>query len=77
MFNKICALALAAVGVQAGDGKCRALAMAGGGTKGAFEAGALYGMYHGTENVTNEFDYDVVSGISAGAINAGALAHLP
>jgi predicted acylesterase/phospholipase RssA len=44
--------------------------MSGGGAKGAFEAGVLYGMYHGHENVGSTFDYDVITGVSAGAINA-------
>jgi predicted acylesterase/phospholipase RssA len=35
---------------------------------GAFEAGALYGFLHET-NDTSKFQYDVVTGISAGSIN--------
>ena len=46
--------------------------MRGGGTKGAYEAGALKAM---TEIMTKqEMAYDVVEGISAGAINAGIFA---
>lgn len=55
---------------------CRALAMSGGGSKGSFEVGALYGMYH-ARTAGADFDYDVVTGVSAGAINAGALAVFP
>jgi predicted acylesterase/phospholipase RssA len=44
----------------------------GGGSKGAFEAGALWGMIHAHENKTM-FEYDVVTGISAGAINAAGV----
>lgn len=51
--------------------------MSGGGSKGAFEAGVLYGMYHGTENVGSKFDYDVITGVSAGAINTFGLSVFP
>ena len=54
---------------------CKALAMSGGGSKGAFEMGVLYGMYHAKPG--SDFDYDVVTGVSAGAINAGALSVFP
>jgi predicted acylesterase/phospholipase RssA len=46
--------------------------MSGGGAKGAFEAGALYGLYHTNIDKT-KFMYDVVTGVSAGAINLGAV----
>ena len=71
MFKNIILLgAMAASQVSATV--CRALAMSGGGSKGAFEAGALYGMYH-AKPAGADFDWDVVTGVSAGAINAGAL----
>ena len=47
---------------------------------GAWEAGVIYGLSHfsGTDAPTDEdLAYDVVSGISAGAINAAALALWP
>lgn len=47
--------------------------MSGGGVKGAYEAGVLYGMYHAEQTDKTKFAYDVVSGVSAGSINAGAL----
>ena len=47
--------------------------MAGGASKGSYEAGVLYGMYHNAED-KSKFEYDVISGVSAGAINAGFLA---
>lgn len=50
--------------------------MSGGGSKGAFEIGALYGMYN-AKTAGEDFDYDVVTGVSAGAINAGALSVFP
>jgi predicted acylesterase/phospholipase RssA len=46
--------------------------MSGGGAKGAFEAGALYGLYH-TNTDKTKFMYDVITGVSAGAINLGAV----
>lgn len=52
---------------------CKALALSGGGSKGAFEAGALYGLVMNDEDKTN-YAYDVVTGVSAGAINTGAIA---
>ena len=47
--------------------------MSGGASKGSYEAGVLYGMYHNAED-KSKFEYDVISGVSAGAINAGFLA---
>lgn len=52
---------------------CTALAMSGGGSFGAWEAGVLWGMYYTAEDPT-QFQYDVVSGVSAGAINGAAVA---
>lgn len=46
--------------------------MSGGGTLGAYEAGAVYGLYHASEDKTN-FEYDVITGVSAGSINLGAM----
>lgn len=40
---------------------------------GAYEAGALHGMYHGVQDKT-ELQYDVVTGVSAGSINTFAVA---
>ena len=47
--------------------------MSGGGAFGAWEAGVLWGMYHAEPDKT-KFQYDVVSGVSAGAINGAAMA---
>ena len=47
--------------------------MSGGGSFGAYEAGVLYGMYFNSEDPT-KFQYDVCSGVSAGAINCAAVA---
>ena len=53
------------------DGKCRALALRGGGTKGAYEVGALKAMVEMMQPL--EYAYDVIVGVSIGAINAGIL----
>jgi len=55
---------------------CNALAMSGGGTYGAYEAGALWGMFYTNDTTENrkKFEYQVVTGISAGSINTGGLA---
>ena len=47
---------------------CLALALNGGGSKGAYQAGAIYGFMH--EGNPDDFQWDVVTGISGGAINA-------
>ncbi len=44
MLNKV--IVFAALGVASAADVCRALAMSGGGSKGAFEAGVPYGLYH-------------------------------
>ena len=46
--------------------------MSGGGVKGAFEAGALWGLVLNSED-KSKFAYDVVTGVSAGAINLGGI----
>lgn len=56
----------------AASDKCKVLALRGGGTKGAYESGAL-------RAITNllpkdEFAYDVVTGVSIGAVNAVMMA---
>jgi len=65
------AIALASailVGVNAE--KCTALAMSGGGSKGAYEAGGLWGLYYSDVNATaDKYAYDVMTGVSAGALN--------
>mmetsp|Transcript_3721 Transcript_3721/g.4263 ORF Transcript_3721/g.4263 Transcript_3721/m.4263 type:complete len:86 (+) Transcript_3721:51-308(+) len=50
---------------------CRALALSGGGSNGAWEAGVLWGFL----NYGNpaDFKYEVVTGVSAGAINSLAI----
>ena len=54
---------------------CRALVLSGGGSNGAWEAGVLWGFLN--YGNPEDFEYDVVSGISAGSINAVAMAGTP
>jgi len=55
---------------------CRALILEGGGDKGAYEVGVLYGWINNTKN-PEDFQYDVVTGISIGSINGMGLAQFP
>ena len=52
--------------------RCYALAMSGGGALGAYEAGALWGLYNNIKDKSS-MAYDVVTGVSAGSINTGAV----
>ena len=53
---------------QASDNHCTAVALSGGGSNGAWEMGVLWGFLH--YGNPDDFRYDVVTGISAGSINA-------
>ena len=53
--------------------KCLALSMSGGGSLGSYEAGGIWGMYFESEDKT-KFEYDILTGVSAGAINTVAMA---
>ena len=64
--------AVSIVEAQSSD-TCTALVMSGGGAFGAWEAGVLWGMYY-TDEDKSKFQYDVVSGVSAGSINGAAVA---
>jgi predicted acylesterase/phospholipase RssA len=48
------------------------LTLSGGGARGAYEAGVLWGMYHADDDKTN-YEYDVITGVSAGGINLGPI----
>ena len=52
--------------------KCRVLSLSGGGSKGAYEVGAIHSIVNSLEAPHNH--YDVVSGVSVGAINAAGVA---
>lgn len=66
-------VAAVSAGSKPYDGdKCRALAMRGGGTKGAYEVGALKAMVDLLD--PEDIMYDVVEGVSVGGLNAGLFA---
>ena len=48
--------------------KCQAVAFSGGGSHGAYETGVLWSFVK--EGNPKDFEYDVVTGVSAGSINA-------
>lgn len=50
---------------------CHALVLSGGGNKGAWEAGAVYGFVHSLP--ASEVTWDVVTGVSAGALNSAGI----
>lgn len=52
---------------------CKALVLQGGGDKGAYEIGVLYGFIKNAKDKA-DFEYDVVSGISIGSVNGMGLA---
>ena len=51
--------------------KCRALAMSGGSNHALWEAGVIWGLLHYGDPA--DFTWDVISGISAGALNTGLM----
>lgn len=61
--------------VAAGDPvkSCKVLALSGGGSKGAYEAGVLYGLVN-TDSDKSKYEYDVITGVSTGAINTALVA---
>ena len=46
--------------------------LGGGANNGAWEAGVLYGLLHYSDDVT-QYNYDLVTGISVGGVNAFAM----
>ena len=65
-------LLISCYNVQATVQTCRALALRGGGTKGAYEVGVLMGFINNLK--PEDYRYDVVVGVSIGAINAAVIA---
>ena len=63
---------LASLSQASTDGKCRALVLSGGSNNGAWEVGVLWGLVN--YGNSTDFTWDVVSGISAGAINTAGIA---
>jgi len=71
MKTTLSLIAFALAGAEAREGTCHGLVLSGGANNGAWEAGILWGLV----NYGNPADYqwDVVTGVSAGAINTGAI----
>jgi len=67
----LCLSSLIGLNARSADGKCRALALRGGGTKGAYEVGVLKAVINELDPI--EYAYDVVVGVSIGALNAAFL----
>jgi predicted acylesterase/phospholipase RssA len=57
------------------DGKCRILALRGGGVHGAYEAGVLKGFVESLDPI--DINYDYISGVSVGAINGAFYSMFP
>jgi len=62
--------------VVRGQDTCQVLALEGGGDKGAYEAGALWTLVNNATN-PNNVQYDVITGVSIGAINTALLSQYP
>ena len=54
---------------------CRALSLSGGGSRGCYEAGALWALVNNLPE--NEVNWDVISGISAGSLNTSGMSMFP
>ena len=67
VVKKAMVAAATTMGVYAAD-SCTVLALSGGGANGAWEMGVLWGLLH--YGNPDDYKYDVVTGISAGSINA-------
>jgi len=70
-----CLLSISIANAAGYDGKCRVLCMRGGGTKGAYEVGALTAMVELLPPI--EVMYDVVAGVSVGALNTAMISIFP
>ena len=80
MKNHLAALSLAVLTLLSPaqalfEDKCLALALSGGANKGAYQAGALYGLAHLLPE--SHLEYDVVTGVSTGALNGGGISVWP
>jgi len=62
--------------VEAKSEGCKALVLSGGGNRGAWEAGVMWGLVHFGD--PEDYHWDVMTGCSAGSINAaGSAAFAP
>jgi predicted acylesterase/phospholipase RssA len=58
--------------IHAKQDKCYALALSGGANNGAWEAGVMWGLAH--YGKPEDFEWDVITGVSAGAVNTAVSA---
>ena len=72
-FSLFSAVMLA--GAAAAKDVCRGLVLSGGGSNGAWEVGVISGFVNSGN--TSDFEWDVISGVSAGSINTAALIGYP
>ena len=83
MWKSIEGLAAASLGAMPDEGtyaaatqdSCRALVLSGGASNGAWDVGVLYGLVNYA--TPSDYEYDVVTGVSVGSINALFLAGYP
>ena len=57
--------------VAAKKDECHAIVLSGGANNGAWESGVIWGLLH--YGKAEDYEWDVVSGISAGSINTAAM----
>ena len=69
MKSIVLGLLTGALAVQAAE-KCRAIAFSSGDEDSAYQAGVLKGITNSSKLSPDDIAYDVVSGVSGGAINA-------
>ena len=74
-YNSVVCAMVATLSQASTDGKCRALILSGGSNNGAWETGVMWGLSH--YGTASDFAWDVVSGVSAGAINTAGIATWP
>lgn len=68
-------LAVCSFGVDSDSKPCIGVALQGGGDRGAYEAGVLWGLVKNGK--AGDFAYDVATGVSAGSINSAAMLMFP
>jgi predicted acylesterase/phospholipase RssA len=72
MFKQILITTVLVLGlVKAGKDQCHCMALEGGGDKGAYQAGVVRALVDGLP--IDEVGWQVLSGVSVGALNAGGL----
>jgi len=67
MKSILYSVAVLVAATEASSKSCTGLALSGGGANGAWEAGVIWGLLH--YGNPKDFEYQVMSGVSAGSIN--------